>query len=360
MKKIIPLFILTLSTLGLFGQCDELFISEYVHGFGNNRALEIYNPTNAAIDLSAYSIGRFSNGETTYKGIDLPADILEPYDSYVIVIDKRDSLGTGFDLPVWNGYQQVEPRIDSLTGEVILNSMGDTIYDVVYDLSNGAIPVYGTVYHDFVDLEGKADVFLCPVYNINQAMYFNGNDAVALVKGSTINNDGSNLLDVIGVIGEDPGDDIGWLTNEGYRLTYRRTLERNADVKVGTGPIVAATQDTFAYVQYYSWWNNYFDGLGEHDCECDPDFMTSNENINQIPFNMYPNPTSNELWVEAELNIEQVEIFNILGERVFFQNFGTGASNKMNIKVNDFKTGMYVVNLSFTGDQHSIKKFIKR
>ena len=29
---------------GLFAQCSELFISGYVEGYGNNRALELYNP----------------------------------------------------------------------------------------------------------------------------------------------------------------------------------------------------------------------------------------------------------------------------------------------------------------------------
>ena len=43
-------------------QCSDLFISEYVEGSGNNKALEIYNPTANSIDLSAYTIARYSNG----------------------------------------------------------------------------------------------------------------------------------------------------------------------------------------------------------------------------------------------------------------------------------------------------------
>ena len=31
----------------------ELFISEYVEGWSNNKALEIYNPTGESIDLSS-------------------------------------------------------------------------------------------------------------------------------------------------------------------------------------------------------------------------------------------------------------------------------------------------------------------
>ena len=40
----------------------ELFISEYVEGSGNNKALEIANLTSNAIDLSSYSIKKQSNG----------------------------------------------------------------------------------------------------------------------------------------------------------------------------------------------------------------------------------------------------------------------------------------------------------
>jgi predicted extracellular nuclease len=43
----------------------DLFISEYIEGSSNNKALEIYNGTGAAVDLSVYSIGLYSNGAVT-------------------------------------------------------------------------------------------------------------------------------------------------------------------------------------------------------------------------------------------------------------------------------------------------------
>jgi uncharacterized protein len=44
----------------------ELFFSEYLEGsFGNNKALEIYNPTTQTVDLSAYVVMLYSNGATT-------------------------------------------------------------------------------------------------------------------------------------------------------------------------------------------------------------------------------------------------------------------------------------------------------
>ena len=45
--------------------CDDLIISEYLEGTGNNKGLEFFNPTPEAIDLSAYELQRWSNGEWT-------------------------------------------------------------------------------------------------------------------------------------------------------------------------------------------------------------------------------------------------------------------------------------------------------
>ena len=76
MKKIL-LLITFLCFSGLIKAQTDLIISEYVEGWSTNKALEIFNPTNAAIDLSGYRITRYSNGsdippaETNWY-IDLP------------------------------------------------------------------------------------------------------------------------------------------------------------------------------------------------------------------------------------------------------------------------------------------------
>ncbi|WP_052947829.1 5'-nucleotidase C-terminal domain-containing protein [Aneurinibacillus tyrosinisolvens] len=43
----------------------DLFISEYVEGSGNNKAIEIYNGTGSTVDLSQYTLELYSNGATT-------------------------------------------------------------------------------------------------------------------------------------------------------------------------------------------------------------------------------------------------------------------------------------------------------
>ena len=45
-------------------QCG-LFISEYSEGSSNNKYLEIYNPTDAAVDLTEYAIASVGNAPTT-------------------------------------------------------------------------------------------------------------------------------------------------------------------------------------------------------------------------------------------------------------------------------------------------------
>ncbi|HPD42216.1 MAG TPA: lamin tail domain-containing protein, partial [Anaerolineae bacterium] len=43
----------------------DLFFSEYVEGSSNNKALEIYNGTDATVDLSQYRVNLYSNGSPT-------------------------------------------------------------------------------------------------------------------------------------------------------------------------------------------------------------------------------------------------------------------------------------------------------
>ncbi len=48
-------------------QVSDLFFSEYVEGSSNNKALEIYNPTNSSINLSGYVLKGSSNDATNWE-----------------------------------------------------------------------------------------------------------------------------------------------------------------------------------------------------------------------------------------------------------------------------------------------------
>ncbi|HZU86608.1 MAG TPA: Ig-like domain-containing protein, partial [Anaerolineaceae bacterium] len=45
--------------------CGSLFISEYVEGSSSNKAIEIYNGTGAAVNLSGYKLEQYNNGSLT-------------------------------------------------------------------------------------------------------------------------------------------------------------------------------------------------------------------------------------------------------------------------------------------------------
>ena len=65
--------------------CSDLFFSEYLEGSSNNKALEIYNPTNASINLASYSVKAYNNGGIAISNsLQLPNKNLAPYDVYVI------------------------------------------------------------------------------------------------------------------------------------------------------------------------------------------------------------------------------------------------------------------------------------
>lgn len=361
MKRTFTFLIFALFTSSLFSQdCGALFISEYVEGYGNNRALELYNPTGQTIDLSEYSVGRFSNGSTEFTGVQIPAgNFIEPYDAFVIVIDKRDSLGTGLETPVWNGYQVWDVCIDPVTMEPIVDTLsGDTIYCVQY-FSDGS-PMVGTEYNDFLDLEGKGDVFLTPVYNINNALYWNGNDAVALIKGTEVASDGSNILDVIGVIGEDPENTVGqpaWVDENNRWVTRDRTLVRKESIKKGTGPVVAALGDNFDYEQWEMYPKNTFIYLGGHDSVCEN--TSTKDQFNQVALSVFPNPIQgNTFQVQSAYEVKSIRFFNLTGQEIYREIPGNN-QGQFTVHAGQLEKGIYTLLLDLGEHGMVSKKLVK-
>lgn len=324
--------------------CGEIFISEYVEGYGNNRALELYNPTNSRIDLSQYSVGRFSNGATQFTGIQIPVgNFIDPNSSFVIVLDKRDSVATGLETPIWNGYQLWDTCIDRVTMLPILDNDGNIVFCVQYD-ANG-LHLYGTEYHDFLDLEGRADVYLCPVYEDNNAMYFNGNDAVALIKGTTVNSSGSNIIDVVGVIGENPETTISqpcWVDATGRYLTLNKTLVRKKEVKKGTGAVVFARRDTFRYKDWTVLSNNTFSELGGHTCDC---FTSDVIEQHNAEVKVFPNPVRESFTFEMDVEIADWQITDLLGRTIIYQKNAT-KSRSVSLNISHLPKGVYTLVLT--------------
>jgi hypothetical protein len=271
--------------------CSELFISEYVEGWSNNKALEIYNPTANPINLNQYMVIRYSNGATT-AGSNFAVQLsgtIAPYSTYVGVLDKRDPNGTGQEAPIWDS------------------------------------------------LEVRADGFYSPDYDLNSTWYWNGNDAVVLAKGSPSNISGSILVDVFGKIGEDPG--TGWstvfpYTGNGVVVTEDHSMIRKSTILKGetnptiaffdplvqwdTIPAVIVRLDENGDTVFSSGGNPILDGnwnsLGSHTCACQPASIETINNKEEIK--VFPNPTSGIIYIKNTDEVIKVEVVNSLGQVV--------------------------------------------
>ncbi|RPG81774.1 MAG: hypothetical protein CBC74_001635 [Crocinitomicaceae bacterium TMED114] len=252
MRKLFFLAIVALSTQMLTAQCNELFISEYIEGWSNNKALEIYNPTGNAIDMTDYRLERYANGATAAQDnqkTDLTGTI-EPGGVLVYVIDKQDPDGVDFEAPVWD------------------------------------------------ELAEQADIWLNPDYQENNTMYFNGNDAMVLRKIST-----NSPVDIFGVIGEDPGS-AGW-----DEITQNHTLVRRPEV---TGGDTQAVDEFDVLAVWDSLEVNTFDQLGFHVCDC----VTSVEETRTSQVKAFPNPFHDRLDLLAAQPIAGVVVRTLAGAEV--------------------------------------------
>lgn len=95
MKKLLLVSILAIATAATgYSQCTELFFSEYIEGSSNNKAIEIFNPTGSAVDLSNYSVLEIINGgggSTPTNTFQLYG-MLDAYSVFVLATDQADSV----------------------------------------------------------------------------------------------------------------------------------------------------------------------------------------------------------------------------------------------------------------------------
>lgn len=348
MKKTLLLLGLA-SVLNVNAQdCSELFISEYLEGLSNNKALEIYNPTGQAVDLSGYFVVRYDNGSSTptvLNAVQLRGTVAS-HDVQVAVLDKRDPNGEGQEAPIWD------------------------------------------------DLAAKADEFYCPDYNSSKAFYWNGNDAVVLFKGvipagtplampiSSLQN--VQVVDIFGKIGENPGEPNqggGWtydgtpVANGGVVVSADHFLVRKPSVKKGVKSInipafVPQTEwDSLAFFVYVldengdTVLNNQgnpakrinVDNLGKHTCDCGNATAVQTVKSAKFGFEIFPNPVENkQLNIISADDVREVVIYNSLGQVV---KTISNAKSYMTIDL-EVQNGVYFVTAKGENGLTSTKKFI--
>jgi len=267
--------------------CADLFFSEYVEGYGQNKAIEVYNPTLTTIDLSDYQIERYSNGTTNSSagGVTNLTGMLVSGDAFVVTSGETDTSSTfGF----------IDP---------ILFSMSDLAEPV------GSYPT---------------------------PLHMNGNDAMVLTKNGQI-------IDVIGKVGEDPAsgawtDDAASGFTMGSWWTAQHTLIRKNTVLYGDNNGVDLFNPSLEWDSLVvGSWNN----LGAHTCDCIG--ATVINDANSVSYVVYPNPANigETITVNTKEKIKNIEVVNLLGEKVF-----TESSNK--ITTSSLSKGTYIlmINLS--------------
>ena len=270
--------------------CSDLFISEYVEGPAQNNGIEVYNPTNSAIDLAGYTINRYSNGATSGPQVWPLSGSIAAGDVIVVGNGQLDSidLGTYWSVPV-------DP----------------SFYAVLDDHCSGN-------------------------YDDNNTFYFNGDDAMTLEFQGT-------SVDIFGKVGEDPGmawtDDVsaGFTdANGGTWWSKRQTLIRKSTVMQGV------TQNPILFnptLEYDSLPDATYSNLGSHVCDCG--VASSVNDKKDVSYVMYPNPSKKgtSVSINSNNNIDFIKVTNILGETIIFDH---------SINTANLSTGSYIVNIRFT------------
>jgi len=266
--------------------CSDLFFSEYVEGKLHNKALEIYNPTDAAIDLSDYAIKRYSNGSSSNNDRELIlSGSIAAHD--VVVVTHGDTIpneGAG------DSYIQME----------------------LYNLG---------------DLHGTGEY-------ANSPMFFNGNDAITLEKL-----DGT-IVDIFGVVGQDP--DNGW--NDDASTNYQagtefwkawtkdHTMVRKATVLKG---VTVNPTEFNTSLEYDSLSVNTFTELGSHSCDC------SSLSIKDNVFTFLAYSSQNMISIKSAETINQINVVNITGQVVL----NLQANDKNLLVEHNLPKGVYVLQL---------------
>jgi len=179
-------------------ETPAVFFSEYIEGSSNNKALEIYNGTDADVDLSDFAVVRYNNGNS---GID-----------------------------------------------------DENLYPLEGTLAAGAVYIMANASADQTILD-FANV-------LSEVTYYNGDDYLGLVYDSNsdgVFDNATEVIDVFGVLGVDPGD--GWEVAGVADATKNHTLVRKASVVAGNVDWVASAgtdaddsewivydEDTFSYL----------------------------------------------------------------------------------------------------------------
>ena len=345
MKKLILFSVLLSSAFYLPAQdCSDLFFSEYLEGTGNNKGVEIFNPTDKTIDLGKYWVVRYSNGSSVYTG---------------------------------GGYTQLEGFIEPYTTFVLVN--GQTESTDISPACDPAMQALATMLdHDYP-----------------APTYMNGNDAIALLKSEDKILAEALPVDLIGEIGLGAliEDETGWSNIKDTTATYNvqdvgetqgkiinyivqdldingqnfgpfwlswtsnHTLVRKPSVKAGV------TDNPEDFIVDLQWDTvpggaNQWDSLNAHSCDCTPAVSLNEiENLGQIQ--IFPNPVNEGIMtLHATHRVISYEILGITGQLLRAEHLPS-SMRTISIDTDDMRSGLYFLRARFAeSKQPFVRKFV--
>ncbi|MFL5752807.1 MAG: lamin tail domain-containing protein [Bacteroidia bacterium] len=300
MKKLLLIFGMFAGFTTAYSQCNELFISEYAEGSGNNKAIEFYNPTANAISMSNYRLVRYSNGSPTGTDSTDLVGTIQPYSTFIIANGQTSGTPTS---------PACDPALQAMAQQL----------DHAYPAPT----------------------------------YVNGDDAMVLARISPY-----AIIDIFGEIGVQPNtawsDVAPYIGTTGKWWTKDHSLQRKPTVTQGvmTNPspfIVTAEYDSLPKDN----WTN----LGIHACNCAPNSI---KEINKtVEFKVYPNPSaaSSKIAISANTNFSELVLFNITGQTVISRKLSTDDDHCL-IDANGLSSGIYFVQLKSNKGNSKIQKLV--
>jgi len=359
MKKLLLITVSLLFSGIMFAQ-NDLFISEYVEGSGNNKCLEIYNPTDQTIDLTEYWVLRYSNGSSTFTsgGATNLVGSIEPYKTFVFVNGQTTSTPTS---------PACSPELQALADQLDHEYPAPTYMNgndamALVKTPNGDPPTNDNIIP--VDLFGQ----------IGLGALISAETGWSYVKDSTLTYNNSNGDPVTGQVinyivqkNATNGSDYGpfWMS-----WTSNHSLIRKPEVIQGqaTNPdpfIVTMQWDTVpavfdtatGYYTYSDIWTN----LGSHACVADPNYPSAINDIDiNINLTIYPNPvTEGQFTVFSDEMIKSTQVYDVMGREVYSEIFSS-PKNEFNVVLGQEHQGIYLVKITLTDSRCGIQKVLFR
>ena len=313
------------------GNGNELFISEYVEGSSNNKAIEIANLTGNTIDLSAYSLKRNTNGGASWgTALNLSGQLIDG-DVFVIANSAANAtilnvadLTSSADAMLFNGNDPVG---------LFKNNV---LIDIVGTFNGGSANFAADVTLRRINtITNPNTTYTTSEWNSFAVDTFNGLGSHTTSGGGT----GGGTTNILLAHSFETGWD-GW-TDGGadcYRINSSRSFDGNYSIRIrdNSGTVSAMTSSAYDVTAYdnlevtfnfYSYsmefnedfWLRYFDGSTWHTVQAfasgtdfnNNEFTAATVTISSAVYN-FPANAQFRFQCDASSNADQIYIDNVV------------------------------------------------